>query len=310
MRTSPQRVRFWLLLILLCGLSAQAADTRLGLVTLGGKTDDLADLLTAELSKLPGVELVERRELRRIMEEQGLSSMTSANAVKLGKLARADALLLMDPGATNVVQIRLVSPVAGAVLRNTPVTWPATNTTEIAGTLAKLLQRDMERLANLSSNATLVTIAGFKAALKGSAGAGAEESQGVGVTWPCWLPCCGSCSGGGPQSHSPSLRPPSPRWLCALRPAEAVVAAVASRGRRGWAAGREPVAGGGRGRGLRNFRCRWRPLTRVTRGRPVGGAGRRGRRLGHDGAERRTRTAGGASDWLRLQLVSGVVLLY
>ncbi len=175
MRTSPQRVRFWLLLILLCGLSAQAADTRLGLVTLGGKTDDLADLLTAELSKLPGVELVERRELRRIMEEQGLSSMTSANAVKLGKLARADALLLMDPGATNVVQIRLVSPVAGAVLRNTPVTWPATNTTEIAGTLAKLLQRDMERLANLSSNATLVTIAGFKAALKGSAGAGAEE---------------------------------------------------------------------------------------------------------------------------------------
>lgn len=32
--------------------SALAADTRLGLVPLGGRTDDLADLLTAELSKL------------------------------------------------------------------------------------------------------------------------------------------------------------------------------------------------------------------------------------------------------------------
>ena len=174
MRTSPQRVRFGLILLLLFSLAVHAADTRLGLIPLSGKADDLADLLTAELSKLPGVEMVERRELRRIMEEQGLSSMTSANAVKLGKLARADALLLMEPG-TSVVQVRLVSPVAGAVLRNTPVTWPATNTTEIATTLAKSLERDLGRLVNLSSNATLVTLAGFKAALKGSAGAGAEE---------------------------------------------------------------------------------------------------------------------------------------
>lgn len=75
----------------------------------------LTDLLTARLSSLGGVELVEREELQSITAEYMLAQLGSAQAagrrLRLGKILRADRLLLLSrlPGADGTEDaVRLV----------------------------------------------------------------------------------------------------------------------------------------------------------------------------------------------------------
>jgi len=73
-----------------------------------------ADLVFAQLSKTPGVELVERSELRRVINEQKLTlafAADQANYQKVADLLKADALLLLSArtlGGKNVVESRLL----------------------------------------------------------------------------------------------------------------------------------------------------------------------------------------------------------
>jgi curli biogenesis system outer membrane secretion channel CsgG len=60
----------------------------------------LSDLLTAQLSQVPGVELVEREAIRRVLDELKLNSsglVEPDKAVRFGQLATADALLFVEP---------------------------------------------------------------------------------------------------------------------------------------------------------------------------------------------------------------------
>ena len=63
----------------------------------------LADLLIAEATKLPAIELVERDELDRVANELAIGSLVAPDGVagraKAGRLLRADALLLLSPAA-------------------------------------------------------------------------------------------------------------------------------------------------------------------------------------------------------------------
>jgi hypothetical protein len=64
----------------------------------------LGDLLTVELSRSPDLELVEREELAKIVSELELSQLSGENAaarLKLGRLLRADALVLVQRAGTN-----------------------------------------------------------------------------------------------------------------------------------------------------------------------------------------------------------------
>lgn len=60
----------------------------------------LSDLLTAKLSQLPGVELVERDELDKLRSEQQVAIFLGAQAtgerIRLGRLLSADGLLMLD----------------------------------------------------------------------------------------------------------------------------------------------------------------------------------------------------------------------
>ena len=61
------------------------------------RLQQLLDLVTARLTSMPGLELVERAELERILNEQALvlgQSSRPADAIRAGKLLRADWLLL------------------------------------------------------------------------------------------------------------------------------------------------------------------------------------------------------------------------
>lgn len=59
----------------------------------------LPDLLTADLSKQPGIELVERQQIAAVVKELTLSNVVGAGAVsdrlKLGRLLKADALVIL-----------------------------------------------------------------------------------------------------------------------------------------------------------------------------------------------------------------------
>lgn len=66
------------------------------------RASGLTDLVTAELASLKKVELVEREELRRVTQEIELSQLhtasQSAGRLQLGKLIKADALVLLSSG--------------------------------------------------------------------------------------------------------------------------------------------------------------------------------------------------------------------
>ena len=60
---------------------------------------NLGELLTAELSTIDGIQLVEREEIDRVLGEMRLTAsgaVAPKHAIQLGKLAKADALILLD----------------------------------------------------------------------------------------------------------------------------------------------------------------------------------------------------------------------
>src|SRR6185312_7420083 len=59
----------------------------------------MADLLTVDLSRLPRLQLVERTQIQLALDELRLSGSgltATANTLRFGKLAKADALILLD----------------------------------------------------------------------------------------------------------------------------------------------------------------------------------------------------------------------
>lgn len=102
------------------------ADTRLAVGTFGLKSEkresSLADLLTTYLSTDGKFDLIERRQLDKVLNEAGLSlsgHVSAGNVVTLGNLIRADKFLLgtsIPVNGTNFVIIRLVDARTGVIL--------------------------------------------------------------------------------------------------------------------------------------------------------------------------------------------------
>ena len=111
--------------ILLLTLSVSGASTRLAIGTLGLTETmldrDLGDLLVARLSAVPEFDLVERRELDRVLKEASLSLsgiVRAKDAVRFGTLLRVDQFLLGSSApinGTNRLVIRLVNARTGVI---------------------------------------------------------------------------------------------------------------------------------------------------------------------------------------------------
>ena len=92
----------------------------------------MTDLLTVGLAALPGLELVDRADIARVLREQELSPLASAEGAPLrlqvGKILRADAMVLLatDPsGQTPRLSAVIVDCHSGTRLWMGPVTHPA-----------------------------------------------------------------------------------------------------------------------------------------------------------------------------------------
>jgi hypothetical protein len=128
---------------------------------------EAADLLNATLSSEPGLQLVERRELVRLMAEIELGAagaVKPADALRLGKLVRADWFLLggtyRGTTATNAV-IRLVDAGTG-ILRNLSVVPVRPDApVEVATTLAALVRQELGATNASARGPEYVALGGF-----------------------------------------------------------------------------------------------------------------------------------------------------
>lgn len=113
------------------GVSAESSKTiRLALGGFAGTSEGqggqpgperLLDLLTVKLSSLPGIELVERHEMDRLLKEMILAANQSSaqKAVRAGQLLRADLLLMgnwLRTETNNLIAARLVDARTGIIL--------------------------------------------------------------------------------------------------------------------------------------------------------------------------------------------------
>jgi tetratricopeptide (TPR) repeat protein len=132
-----------------------AQTVRLAIGSLGAEPErnqSLADVVTANLTGTPGLDLVERRSLQKVLDELHLSLaglVRASDAVAVGKLLRADWFLLgttAKVGATNSLVLRLVDSRTG-ILRDAGVV-PADGTQSVvAADIAGFVRQSRQRAA-------------------------------------------------------------------------------------------------------------------------------------------------------------------
>jgi len=114
--------RYWLLLVVLLSprlalsTTSRAEGPRIGILSDAGSRKE-ADLLLVELQKAK-CELVERDEIGRLLHEQGLTvaGLTDKDSLRLGRLLKADGLLLLSAPTNEVRTARLLAVAPGVVL--------------------------------------------------------------------------------------------------------------------------------------------------------------------------------------------------
>src|SRR5580700_7462702 len=92
----------------------------------GEQNGRASDLLLTDLAGAPGIEMVERQALERILKELNLSLsglVRAGDAVRVGKLARAEWFLLGTPltiNGVNYIVVRIVDAKTG-IFRDTTI---------------------------------------------------------------------------------------------------------------------------------------------------------------------------------------------
>jgi curli biogenesis system outer membrane secretion channel CsgG len=131
-------VRFIVISILLVFSLNATGATKIAVLTMRDAPIEAADLLTAEVSKLPNIETVERTQLERIFREQAFSRTSGADALKAAKLLGADAIVFLETvGATNVVLTwRLATTREGVILDANRLAWSQAEALRVAKSIA------------------------------------------------------------------------------------------------------------------------------------------------------------------------------
>ena len=164
-------------LLIGCGFdSVDAADkpdppTRIAVLT-EASLASWADLIEAGLVDKPGLELLDRRLIQRVLDEQKLSltQATSAQSVRIGKLLGADGLIILRKeqgidGETALVRMVAVGP--GLVLAEPsyPLTGKNVSPLEAAGDVTERLLAVQPKLRVKPDDAVLVSVAGLFSAV-------------------------------------------------------------------------------------------------------------------------------------------------
>jgi hypothetical protein len=151
---------------ILC-LRNSAAELSLAIISEDESALNAADVLTAELSALPNVRLLERDQLRRIIAEQRLSLVQSIDLLAAGRLAGADAIVFMDHYSrtrgesgekSEYLGIRTILAKEGVLLDTGDFPWPTAEISEWARTTAKHLQPTLTRANSREGNSVKLSL--------------------------------------------------------------------------------------------------------------------------------------------------------
>jgi hypothetical protein len=153
------------------------APVRLAIVSETPEAAMAADLLTVELSKGGGIQLLERNEIEKAWREQGMSA-ANRDDLKLGRVLGADGLLLLDvlrtPQSTNLIG-RLVAVKPGVVVANGGFLWPLTDASQWAGSAAAYYGTFCPKLTLLPRDAIPISVVNLRSAVQSAEGRETER---------------------------------------------------------------------------------------------------------------------------------------
>ena len=164
--TSINIVRFLLLLLLPVGLLTAAAPR----VAILSDADNavLADQLTAALSSEKEVELVERSEIDKIISERKFSGNGLEDNLTIGKLLRADGLLVLEGARVeekSLLKARLVATAPGIVIASGIFNG---DSPEITAAVASRFQPLWQKLAVARKDAVPISMLNLRCQIRGS----------------------------------------------------------------------------------------------------------------------------------------------
>jgi tetratricopeptide (TPR) repeat protein len=133
---------------------------------LDNQNESVQDLVLAQLTGAPGLELVERQSLERVLDELNLSMsglVRAKDALRAGKLVKADWFLLGSPvnvAGTNSIVLRLVDARTG-IMRDAGVFSVDQPATQIAADIARFVRESRENAARPEGH-TFLAIGAFE----------------------------------------------------------------------------------------------------------------------------------------------------
>lgn len=161
-------------------LAAQTnAPVRLALVSDSDTGAAAVDVLTAELSGNPQVQLLERDQIAKAYHEQGLSA-ANTDYLKLGQVLGADGLLVfyVDRDGNDVrLHVRLVAVHPGVVLVAEEFAWSSKIGPEWAAGFARRLGSYLPKLTVLPQEAVPISVVGFHSAVSSDEAAETERQM-------------------------------------------------------------------------------------------------------------------------------------
>lgn len=144
---------FMMLLYVIAFPAHAEAYHRWALLTSGEAAVTVGDLATVELTKTPGIELVERDLLAKATGEQTLAALSAdggAGRLKLGAMLHADALVVLTaaPGPPPTLKLVVAECRGGVRLRVETLPWDAAKALELAAHVRELVGAVQTQYAN------------------------------------------------------------------------------------------------------------------------------------------------------------------
>ena len=150
-----------------------AAPARLAIIAESQEMQTATDLLTATLSTVDGLTLLERGQIEKVRQEQQLTALSTKNSVKLGQVLGADGVLVLKldklDGQT-VLFARLAAVKPGVVLKTTQYPWPLKSLEDWSKLLPKQYAGMWPKLQVAAADAVPVSILNLRSAIKSVAG--------------------------------------------------------------------------------------------------------------------------------------------
>lgn len=150
-----------------------------GVIPVTPEVAPLGDVLTAALSGLTNVVVLERAEIQKVIREQELSLTQPAAVLQAGRLLKAEGLVMLEKRAAtptnDVLSVRVVAIAPGVVILADEFALPFSDVSEWANTYATRLQRVLPRLNVRLEEAVPVSIGSLRSSVPTAEGMNLEQ---------------------------------------------------------------------------------------------------------------------------------------